>query len=54
MTPTIFQTPLLPCFASQFVPNPQLSASKMIREGDGVWRIGKIKIKGNKAVLKIG
>jgi hypothetical protein len=53
---SIFQMPLLPCFASEFHDRPVegVKQSKKIKEGDGVWKIGKIKIIGNKSVMRIG
>jgi calcineurin-like phosphoesterase family protein len=48
----------LPCFASEFRQNnidqSPISNFKIIQEKDGVWKIGKMKIKGNKAKLYIG
>ena len=51
--PTIFQTPILPCFASEFgkrVPE----VTKTVQEGEGLWKIGRIKVKGKKCELQIG
>ena len=50
--PTIVQTPILPCFASEMREGE--GGSKRIREGEGVWRIGRVKVKDGRCQLKVG
>lgn len=51
--PTIFQTPILPCFASEFHPRPG-EGSKRVNEGEGVWRVGRVKVRGRQCELRVG
>lgn len=44
--PTIFQTPILPCFASEFSKKSEIT--KTVQEGEGLWKIGRIKVKGKR------
>lgn len=50
LQPMVFQTPILPCFTSEFQSRNQLKTegNKHIQEGEGVWRIGKMRVKGDK------
>jgi hypothetical protein len=52
--PTLFQTPILPCFASEFHPRPAGEGSKRVNEGEGVWRVGRVKVKGGVCELAVG
>lgn len=51
--PTIVQTPILPCFSSEFGKRQQ-EPTKTVQEGEGVWKIGRIKVKGKRCELRIG
>jgi hypothetical protein len=51
-TPTLFQTPPLPCFASEF--RGSGDEVRSVAEKDGVWKIGKVKVKGGMVTLSIG
>lgn len=51
---TIFQTPILPCFASDVGHKRLPETSKTVQEGDGLWKIGKMKVKGKRCELIIG
>ena len=41
---TIFQTPLLPCFSSEFS-GKHTNEFKEVKEKEGVWRIGKARFR---------
>jgi hypothetical protein len=51
---TIFQTPILPCFSSDVSNKRTPEVSKTVQEGEGLWKIGKMKVKGKRCELRIG
>jgi hypothetical protein len=50
--PTLFQTPPLPCFASSF--RNSADEFRGVHEKSGVWKIGKVRVRGDAVTLCIG